>query len=161
MSSRHVNVWYGTKDHEWLSNLCYRPFWWDKKWYVSVEHAYQTWKSGSFDRRVYSRPWQSGSKFVGKNPPLTDNDWNIGLMTNLIIESFLDPMNASMRAKFKEYIREGVTFTHVQDRGIWRTMFPICLQRAGEYLVEQEEHILCSSLSVADKNINKIGESHD
>jgi hypothetical protein len=82
-------------------------------------------------------------------------------MTNLIIESFLDPMNASMRAKFKEYIREGVTFTHVQDRGIWRTMFPICLQRAGEYLVEQEEHILCSSLSVADKNINKIGESHD
>tara|TARA_B100000925_G_scaffold193572_1_gene146528 strand:+ start:433 stop:669 length:237 start_codon:yes stop_codon:yes gene_type:complete len=78
-------------------------------------------------------------------------------MTNLIIESFLDPMNASMRAKLLQYVKQGVTFTHVQDRGVWRTMFPICLQRAGEYLVEQE-HILCSS---RHGESNNIGESHD
>lgn len=134
-----INIWYSSREHEWLSNLCYRPFMFKSKWYVSVEHAYQTWKSGEYDRRVYSRPWQSGSKFVGKKPPRTDNNWNVALMTNFIVLSFMSPNNASMRHKFVKYIEDGVEFTHLQDNSIWRYTFPSCLRQAGIYLSQLKD----------------------
>ena len=41
-----MNIWYGTGENAWLSNLAERPFK-DlsmEETYVSVEHAYQSWK---------------------------------------------------------------------------------------------------------------------
>ena len=67
--SVEVNVWYATGEMAWLSNLAYRPFTVADKRYMSVEHAYQTWKSGQFDRIVYNKPWREGAKFVVRKVP--------------------------------------------------------------------------------------------
>jgi hypothetical protein len=40
----NMNIWYGTGENAWLSNLAERPFKDLNGWtYVSVEHAYQFW----------------------------------------------------------------------------------------------------------------------
>jgi len=118
-----MNIWYGTKENAHLSNLYARPFS-DKEGrkYVSVEHAYQTWKSGSFDSATYERRWRCGSKFIGKRAKTIDN-WNIGLMRRLIFRSFdQNPTAASALVS-----TETEPFTHTQDRGVWRTLFPLIL----------------------------------
>ena len=43
----------GTAENAILSNLSYRPFTFGGRTYYSVEHAYQTLKSGQFDQTVY------------------------------------------------------------------------------------------------------------
>lgn len=134
-----INIWYSTREHEWLSNLCYRPFTLFEKRYASVEHAYQTWKSGEFDERTYKKSWRTGSKHVGRKGTRTEADWNIKLMKALILESFLDPMNASMCSEFKRLIKQGAVFTHNQDKGVWRRKFPQCLHEVGEYLLNAPE----------------------
>lgn len=48
-----VNVWYGSGENAELSNLAARPFTFDGRDYLSVEHAYQSNKSGSFDKANY------------------------------------------------------------------------------------------------------------
>lgn len=48
-----INIWYGTGEHTQLSNIAYRPFTFNGVEYISVEHAYQTLKSGEFDSDVY------------------------------------------------------------------------------------------------------------
>ena len=136
-----VNIWYGTGEMAWLSNLAYRPFTFKDKRYVSVEHAYQTWKSGEFDRVTYNRPWKEGSKFVGRKGTRTENDWNIGLMKTLILESFLDPMNERRKWSFLSLIHLNVKFTHTQDRGIWRTKFPDCLYEVADYLLSDMDNL--------------------
>ena len=62
-----MNIWYGSRENDKLSNLSLRPFL-DKEGrkYVSVEHAYQSWKSGAFDEITYAKPWTAGSKFIGR-----------------------------------------------------------------------------------------------
>jgi len=153
-----VNIWYGTGEMAWLSNLSYRPFTLRDKRYVSVEHAYQTWKSGEFDRVTYNRPWQDGSKFVGNKGTQTENDWNIRLMKTLILESFLDPMNEWHKAMFLKLLNhEKVKFTHTQDKGIWRTKFPECLHQVGEYLLNAPEFTIPRH---AEKHLN-TGEKYE
>ena len=125
----------------WLSNLAYRPFTFKGKRYATVEHAYQTWKSGEFDRVVYNKPWQEGSKFVGNKGTRTENDWNIGLMKALILKSFLDPMNERRKWSFLSLIQLDVKFTHTQDKGIWRTKFPDCLYEVADYLLSDMDNL--------------------
>lgn len=62
-----------------LSNLANTPITYKEKQFRSVEHAYQTWKSGTFDERAYkdSNLKPSGSKSV--NP-----DINVYIMQELI-----------------------------------------------------------------------------
>ena len=136
-----VNIWYGTGEMAWLSNLAYRPFTFKGKRYATVEHAYQTWKSGEFDRVVYNKPWQEGSKFVGNKGTRTENDWNIGLMKALILKSFLDPMNERRKWSFLSLIQLDVKFTHTQDKGIWRTKFPDCLYEVADYLLSDMDNL--------------------
>ena len=136
-----VNIWHATGEMAWLSNLAYRPFTFKDKRYATVEHAYQTWKSGEFDRVVYNKPWQEGSKFVGNKGTQTENDWNIGLMKTLILESFLDPMNGRRKWSFLSLIHLDVKFTHTQDRGIWRTKFPDCLYEVADYLLSDMDNL--------------------
>lgn len=115
-----MNIWYGTKENAHLSNLYARPFS-DKagRDYVSVEHAYQTWKSGSFDLATYQKPWRCGSKFIGKKAQTRDN-WNIQLMRRLIDCSF----EANPDCKTDLMSTGTEPLTHAQDRGVWKTMFP-------------------------------------
>ena len=122
-----LNVWYGTNEHASLSNLAKREFQDnDGRLYVSVEHAYQSWKSGSFDQVTYSKPWRDGSKFVGRRARTVDN-WNIKLMGRLILRSL------SQNAWFRETLQDlphDVEFSHTQDRGIWKEEFPRLLRIA-------------------------------
>lgn len=63
-----INVWYAGSSYSEFSNLTGRPFEYKGVKYISVEHAYQTLKSGKFDQRTYSRYVGRGTgiKFKGK-----------------------------------------------------------------------------------------------
>ena len=118
-----MNIWYGTNENAWLSNLAERRF---KdgagREYVSVEHAYQTWKSGNFCPIIYRKPWKAGKKYVG-NYAKTANNWNIQLMESLILASF--KQNPGLWGAL--CLTDG-GFTHNQDRGIWKHEFPRILE---------------------------------
>jgi len=122
-----LNVWHGTNENAWLSNLAHREFEDENgRLYRSVEHAYQSWKSGSFDQVTYSKPWRDGSKFVGRRARTVDN-WNIKLMGRLILRSL------SQNVRFRESLQDlphDVEFSHTQDRGIWKEEFPRLLRIA-------------------------------
>ena len=49
-----INIYYGTGENAGLSNLALRPFTFEGREYFSVEHAYQTLKSGTFDEAIYN-----------------------------------------------------------------------------------------------------------
>ena len=121
----YMNVWYGSNENRWLSNLAYRPFQYEGKYFITVEMYYQSWKSGEFDASVYNKKWREGLKIIGKKGTKTDNNWNVNLMEGIMLESF--------RSNPEEYERlrrlRDVKFTHIQDKGIWKHMFPTLLER--------------------------------
>lgn len=119
-----MNVWYNSNQNAQLSNLAYRPFRYWNTDFVTVEHAYQTLKSGTFDHSCYNRPWAPGRKYRGSLPPKTANDWNIKLMFHLVYESFMQNPEASrtLRATAPEPI------THHQGDRIWAHYFPRILE---------------------------------
>ena len=118
-----MNIWYGTNENAWLSNLAERRFKDDRgREYVSVEHAYQTWKSGGFCPIVYRKPWEAGKKYVGNYAKTLDN-WNIQLMESLILASF--QQNPGLWSAL--CLTDG-NFTHNQDTGIWKHEFPRILR---------------------------------
>jgi len=127
-----MNIWYGSNENAWLSNLAERPFS-DKNGlvYKSVEHAYQTWKAGAFDSFTYTRPWKEGSKFIGRGKAKTLDNWNIALMQKLLKASF----DQNPVAKGALLATKGKTLTHTQDKGIWSTEFPrLLMELRDEYL---------------------------
>jgi len=118
-----MNIWYGTNELKHLSNLYHRRFS-DKEGraYVSVEHAYQTWKAGAFDAVTYHKPWRCGAKFIGRD---AKRGWNIDLMYRLIYRSFEE----NPVARDALLATGDAVLTHTQDRGIWRTKFPELLMK--------------------------------
>jgi len=119
-----MNVWYGSGQNAEFSNLAERPFTYRGRSYISVEHAYQTLKSGRFVEATYSLPWRSGSKFRGERAR-TDGDWNLRLMQTLIWESFSQNPAAANRL-----LGTHGTITHNSPSGrrdIWTTAFPVFL----------------------------------
>jgi predicted NAD-dependent protein-ADP-ribosyltransferase YbiA (DUF1768 family) len=118
----NLNIWYGSNENPEFSNLAGRRFVFNGIRYVTVEHAYQTLKSGKFDMATYGKPWGPGKKFLGKR---ADRNTNIALMTRLIHESF--KQNAEVLGNLTA-IHPSVKITHNQDRGIWRTEFPRILE---------------------------------
>ena len=129
MSNLFINVWYGSNENAWLSNLAERPFS-DKngREYVTVEHAYQTFKSGQFDESIYRRNWAPGVKIVGKKGTRIQDDWNIRLMERLVLASF--DQNPDVKDKLVYDLPVSVIFTHRQDRGVWKKEFPRILHVA-------------------------------
>ena len=121
-----MNIWYGSGENAWLSNLHHRVFSYEHDradWtYMSVEHAYQTLKSGEFNEDLYwNDRWKtSGAKVVGRKGTNTKGNWNLHLMRRLVFKSFIDnPMDAHRLCTTVPH-----KFTHHQDRGIWREKFP-------------------------------------
>ena len=115
-----LNIWHGTNEAAVLSNLAQRPFEGkDGRVYQSVEHAYQSHKSGKFDETTYSKPWKDGSKFVGKKAK-TEKNYNINLMKGIIRQSFAQNPEA-----FQQLMNtKGMKLTHNQDKGVWGKEFP-------------------------------------
>lgn len=118
-----MNVWYSTGENAEFSNLAERPFEYEGHRYVSVEHAYQTLKSGSFDEGLYRKPWAAGKKFRGKP---ADTSKNVQLMRTLVLESFRQNPDAAA-----DLVATGPRkFTHTQDQGVWAKEFPAALEAA-------------------------------
>ena len=131
-----LNIWFSTGENKELSNLAFRPFEFEGRDYVSVEHAYQCLKSGSFDSSVYTKyPKKAGVKIVGKSKPKVEEDWNLKLMERLIKESFLQNPEALEQLK-----RTGnQVLSHKQDKGIWGSKFPQILMRVRKELLPNLE----------------------
>lgn len=125
-----LNVWYGSGENAWLSNLAKRNLIdADTRVYVSIEHAYQSWKSGQFDLFTYQQNWKAGKKIIGRKAK-TGGNWNIKLMERLVLRSVdTDP---SFKLQL-QLLPKDVSFTHEQDKGIWRTEFPRILEMARAY----------------------------
>ena len=68
--AQKINVWWGANQNRLLSNLAETPFLLDGRRYRSVEHYYQSNKSGRFDQDVYSKyaalESVAGEKIQGK-----------------------------------------------------------------------------------------------
>lgn len=119
MSEKPINVYWGANENKHLSNLAPRPFLYEGSVFKSVEHAYQSWKSGKFDEEAYARG-KHAAKAAGKRGTKTDGDWNIHLMKDLMLASFKANRDASaaLLATGNAYI------THDQDTGVWGFQFP-------------------------------------
>lgn len=123
-----INIWYGSGDNRILSNLAYRPFKdKQKQLYISVEHLYQCWKSGTFDEECYNKPWKDGSKFIGNYKVNTDISFE--LMYRAMFCSFCQNDDAG-----DKLLSIKTNFTHKQDRTVWRVVFPKLLRRVRRNL---------------------------
>jgi predicted NAD-dependent protein-ADP-ribosyltransferase YbiA (DUF1768 family) len=131
-----MNIWYSTKENSELSNLATRPFK-DKNGtsYYSVEHAYQSWKSGNFDEVTYKKYKSGGVKIMGNKGTNTKDNWNLNLMKSLIKMSFEQNLEAT-----KQLLATGnAEFTHTQDTGVWKNEFPRILMEVREELMSFED----------------------
>ena len=128
VAAKAVNVWHGTGENAQLSNLAARPFTHDGRKYLSVEHAYQSLKSGNFDKATYDKYTQAGRKITGARGTKTDGNWNVALMENLIRESF--EQNPAAMTALKA--TGAATLTHKQDKGVWGKEFPRILMKVRD-----------------------------
>ena len=126
-----INIWYGHNKHI-LSNLSLRTFTYQDIKYKTVEHAYQTLKSGKFNKFIYDKDWKSGVKFRGN---ITDKQNNITLMANLMLESFKQNPKASKALKDTGNDR----FTHNESKDIWKTTFPMILEDIRKIITNTKE----------------------
>jgi len=114
-----INVYWGQAESEKstkvLSNLAPRKFTWEGREYGSVEHAYQSNKSGTFDQTTYNKynnlkttPGY-GRKIRGKATvaQMKAAD-SLGLMKQLVVESFKQNPNSEPAKKLMQY----ENFTH-------------------------------------------------
>jgi len=111
-----INVYWGQSESNTstkvLSNLAPRKFTYAGNEYGSVEHAYQTLKSGEFDQSTYTKYVELGGygkKIRGKG---TINELkaadSLGLMKKLVVESFKQNANSEAAKKLMQY----KNFTH-------------------------------------------------
>jgi len=134
--SEPVNIYFGTGENTILSNLAYRPFQYNGYKFLSVEHAYQTLKSGKFDQVTYDAynrlpPARvNGRKIVGKKSANTKNGYNLDLMEKLIEASLAQ--NPEARQALLD--TGSAEITHNQDRGIWRQEFPRIMTKIRDRL---------------------------
>lgn len=112
-----INIYWGSPESSTntkiLSNLAPRKFTYQGKDYGSVEHAYQTLKSGSFDQVTYDKYVKAGgygTKIRGK--AVTQGFDNLQLMKDLVVESF--KQNSNQAALLLNYS----DFTHTTNEVI-------------------------------------------
>jgi exodeoxyribonuclease-5 len=137
-----LNIYFTSGENAILSNLAIRPFKGkDGRDYSSVEHAYQSWKSGLFDEANYNSPnWKfnGGDKYkvAGNKGTKTEEDWNLDLMANIIRQSF----DQNPKAKQALLDTGDKILTHNQDNTIWKDAFPqILMELREEYNTLKEQ----------------------
>lgn len=118
-----MNIWAGTNENTEFSNLAVRPFVYEGRRYNSVEHAYQSNKSGAFDAVTYGKYDQNAEGKVRKiaGQMGTDTANSEALMEKLIRASFVQNPDALSRL---QEAAENNRFTHTQDKGHWADAFP-------------------------------------
>ena len=113
-----VNIWFGSNENAILSNISTRIFLYDNMTYYSVEHAYQTLKSGRFNNVTYYKYHHGDVKIIGASK--VNKNISLSLMKELILES----LNQNYLVKMALLDTGMAKLTHTQDRGIWRIEFP-------------------------------------
>jgi len=143
-------------DGKWgeLSNLSKHSFTWDGKEYNSVEHAYQTNKSGKFDKVTYQayidRP--EALKIIGKHK--ADYGTNLELMEDLYRQMLNE--NPDMLKLLQE--TEGFEITHqLKKSDIWTKEMPKILTKLrDEFKSTGFETVKMYSVADVQANPDKI-----
>src|SRR6188768_200332 len=129
-----LNVWHGPKaetgENTEFSNLYGRPFTYEGRPYISVEHAYQSNKGGEFDEETYKKYKVPGKKIPGKLAAKVEGGANLALMKTLVLESFKENPEAAKAL----VATENAVFKHTQDKGIWADEFPRILTEVRKEL---------------------------
>ena len=143
-----INVYWGQAESKTstkiLSNLAPRTFTWKGREYGSVEHAYQSNKSGTFDQATYDKYVKVGgygTKIRGK--AVQQGFDNLQLMKDLVVESFLQNPNSEAAAKLLQYEK----FTHNTNEIIDKA-FLEGLKLAQQRLLPSQQQ---GSVEVVDK----------
>jgi hypothetical protein len=140
-SKKSINIYYSAGENAILSNLAPRPFYIKQldgttRPFTSVEHAYQTYKSGAFDQETYDKYFAPGArkKISGNKGTKTDNDYSFKLMEKLIRMSLEQNPDVA-----KALLDTGdAQLTHKQDKGVWQRAFPEIMMRIREELRAKE-----------------------
>jgi hypothetical protein len=148
-----INVYWGQAESatstKILSNLAPRKFTYQGKEYGSVEHAYQSLKSGSFDQVTYDAYVNAGgygTKIRGK--AVTKGFDNLQLMKDLVVESFIQNPDSEATKKLLQYDK----FTHNTNEIIDKA-FLEGLKLAQKQLSNEETPIVDST------NMDTVSES--
>jgi len=153
-----INVYWGqaesTTSTRILSNLAPRKFTYQDKEYGSVEHAYQSNKSGVFDKATYddyNKINGYGMKIRGKGTvaELKAAD-SLGLMKRLVVESFKQNPNSEAAKKLIQY----ENFTHNTNELIDKA-FLEGLKTAQKELLKNTQRA-----NVSDSTIDRHAESY-
>lgn len=126
--------------YESLSNLSPREFTFEGKNYHSVEHAYQTLKSGTFDNEVFE-----------KYNERYNNDFKLGKITgskkvntNISYELMKNLIKASLEQNQKEkdlLLSTGdKNLTHTQESSNWKNLFPKALMEVRDSFSNKENN---------------------
>ena len=154
-----INVYWGQAESEKstkiLSNLAPRKFTWQGREYGSVEHAYQSNKSGTFDQATYdayNNIGGYGRKIRGKGTvaQMKAAD-SLGLMKQLVVESFKQNPASEAAKKLLQY----ENFTHNTNELIDKAFLE------GLKLAEQELESTQPSTSVEEENNWKDEDNND
>lgn len=130
---KQINIYSGIGQNAELSNFAKRQFKYEGRVYQSVEHAYQTLKSGKFDESTYNRP----NDFIGtkRNAPKNVNKAiSSSLMKNLIRASF--EQNADALQKLLSTGDSILTHIGGKDK-FWEAEFPKLLMEIRNELSEK------------------------
>ena len=148
-----LNIWAGTNENTLLSNLAPSLLVIDGFSYESVEHAYQTLKSGKINAKAYS--WAEKNRAVFKTGQKVQSDRVLGpadTSKNILLMEKLLKERYQQDTSFRQVLdaTRGKVLTHEQDPGIWRIEFPRILMK-----IRDREHSIKEN-QMAENNIDVI-----
>lgn len=127
-----LNIWAGTNENTLLSNLAPSLLVINGFSYESVEHAYQTLKSGKMNAKAYS--WAEKNRAAFKTGQKVQSDRVLGpadTSKNILLMEKLLKERYQQDTSFRQALdaTRGKVLTHEQDQGIWKVEFPKILTR--------------------------------
>jgi hypothetical protein len=148
-----LNIWAGTNENTLLSNLAPSLLVIDGFSYESVEHAYQTLKSGKINAKAYS--WAEKNRAVFKTGQKVQSDRVLGpadTSKNILLMEKLLKERYQQDTSFRQVLdaTRGKVLTHEQDQGVWRIEFPRILMK-----IRDREHSIKEN-QMAENNIDVI-----
>ena len=148
-----INIYWGSPESSTntrkLSNLASRKFTYEGREYGSVEHAYQSLKSGSFDQATYDKYVKKGGygvKIRGK--AVKEGFDNLQLMRDLVVQSFAqNPKQAALLLNYSE-------FTHTTNEVIDQAFLDgIRLAQSDAIIADAEAAIVGEQLGAEETYI--------
>lgn len=148
-----LNIWAGTNENTLLSNLAPSLLVIDGFSYESVEHAYQTLKSGKINAKAYS--WAEKNRAAFKTGQKVQSDRVLGpadTSKNILLMEKLLKERYQQDTSFHQALdaTRGKVLTHEQDQGVWRIEFPRILMK-----IRDREHSIKEN-QMTENNIDVI-----